>query len=64
MEKEHLDMISNAFEHLQKASLKIKTEQVLIFQRPNSLSRPSSKWKFDHSTNGQNRSINETKAPH
>ena len=40
-----------------------KTEQMLIFQRVNSLSRSSSKWKFHPSTNGQNRSIHETKAP-
>ena len=36
---------------------------MLILQRVNSLFRSSSKWKFHPSTNGQNRSIDETKAP-
>ena len=36
---------------------------MLIFQRADLLSRSSSKWKVHFSTDGQNRSIDETKDP-
>ena len=63
MENKHLDMINHVFKCSQKASLTHKTEQLLVFQRANSLSTSPSKWKFHPSTNGHNESNDETKVP-
>ena len=52
MEQEHLDMISNAFKHLQKPGIKIKLIKCSFFKEQIHYLGHLVKWKFHPTANG------------